>query len=120
MHAIEVLWQDAVALFHDRVTLVGLEAQRAWRSLLVSFALSICAALFVVIGAIAAVAALAVWLWLAGLSIVSVILIAAGTSALCAMLCFWIIAKNISAISFSASLRSITSKKAQYESNPKN
>ena len=120
MQSIEVLWQDTLALLHDRLTLVGLEAQRAWRCLLTSFALAICAALFVVIALIAAVAALSVWLWLAGVSIVYVILIAAAINLLGATFCFWLIAKNLAAISFAASLRSVTRKKGQYEVSPAN
>lgn len=120
MQSIDVLWQDTLGLFHDQITLVGLEAQRAWRCLLTSFALAICAAIFVIVAGIAVVAALSVWLWLAGVSIVYVILIAAAINVLGAAVCFGIIAKNLSGISFAASLRSLTNKKALYDAKPAN
>ena len=120
MQSIELLWNDTVALFNDRVTLVGLEAQRAWHSVLKSLALAIGVAIFAIIAFIACVAAFSVWLWLAGVSILNVILIIAAVNIFGAAICYWMITKSLSAISFAASLRCISNKKVDNELRPAN
>lgn len=105
MQSIELLWRSVSAQLIDRATLVGLEAQRAWRALLLSLIVALFAALLLAIAWVLLVAAFSVWLQMQGVSLVLVLVLAALLNIAAIAMCGWLIVRNSASISFSASLR---------------